>query len=97
MIPDKAKREFWTNGNKWDKYRDVILETFDLNRIAYNDHTSPEGKHQPLLVAIKDVIKDKERALKNNEDAWAQYRTVSVQLQQKSRLGNLSNLNFGLK
>ena len=60
MIPDKAQREFWTSGFKWKEYKDDILDTFDKERIAYNDHTQTTGRHQPLLVAIEEVIEDPE-------------------------------------
>lgn len=64
MIPDKSRREFWTSGFKWDEFKDDILETFDEGRIAFNDHTSETGRHQPLLVAIEEVVDDPElRAL----------------------------------
>lgn len=58
MIPDKRRREFWTSGFKWEEYKDDILETFDEDRISFNDHRQLTGKHQPLLVAIEEVIKD---------------------------------------
>mgnify|MGYP001596766049 CR=1 FL=1 len=60
MIPDKAKREFWTSGWKWAEYRDDILATFERGRIAYNDHTQETGRHQPLLVAIEETVDDPE-------------------------------------
>ena len=59
-IPDKAKREFWTSGWKWATYKDDIFETFDRNRIAFNSHVQDSGKHQPLLVAIEEVVDDPE-------------------------------------
>lgn len=58
MIPDKRRREFWTSGFKWDEYKDDILLTFDEDRISFNDHRQLTGKHQPLLVAIEEVVKD---------------------------------------
>ena len=60
MIPDRRKREFWTAGWKWGEYRADILDTFDEDRISYNDHTQLSGRHQPLLVAIEDVVEDPE-------------------------------------
>ena len=58
MIPDKRRREFWTSGFKWEEYKEDILETFDEDRISFNDHRQLTGKHQPLLVAIEEVVKD---------------------------------------
>lgn len=72
MIPDKRKREFWTSGHKWDELKDVILETFDSDRIAYNDHTSLKGQHHPLLIAADDVIEDKELMWKLIDNCWIQ-------------------------
>jgi len=58
-IPDRRRREFWTAGFKWAEYKDVITETFDKDRIAFNNHLQHTGKHQPLLVAIDEVVEDK--------------------------------------
>lgn len=60
MIPDKSRREFWTSGFKWKEYRRDILDTFNEDRIAYNDHTQENGRHAPLLVAINEVVDDPE-------------------------------------
>jgi hypothetical protein len=60
MIPYKPRREFWTAGFKWQEYKEDILLTFDQDRIAFNDHTQRTGKHQPLLVAIDEVVEDPE-------------------------------------
>lgn len=58
LIPDRRKREFWTSGFKWFDYLDDIRATFDDDLIAYNDHTQEDGKHQPLGVAVREVIDD---------------------------------------
>lgn len=60
MIPDRRRREFWTSGFKWEEYKDIIFETFDEDRISFNDHSQTSGKHQPLMVAIEEVVKDPE-------------------------------------
>lgn len=74
-IPDRRKRELWTAGHKWDEYKDVIHATFDEDLIAYNDHSKPqEGWHQPLLVAIDEVIDDKELMWKFISNCWVQLR-----------------------
>jgi hypothetical protein len=72
MIPDKRKRELWTSGYRWNDYKDVILETFDTDRISYNDHTQFDGKHQPLLVAAKDVIDNEELMWELIDECWVQ-------------------------
>ena len=58
MIPDRRRREFWTSGLNWEEYKDDIRATFDDDLIAYNDHTQLDGKHQPLLVAVDEVVED---------------------------------------
>jgi len=60
MVPDRRKRSLWTSGWKWDEYRDDIYLTFDKDLIHYNDHTQTTGRHQPLLVAIDEVVDDPE-------------------------------------
>lgn len=60
MIPNPRQRSFWTSGWKWDEYKTDILETFDKDLIHYNDHTQSTGRHQPLLVAIEEVVEDPE-------------------------------------
>jgi len=75
MIPDKRKREFWTDGFKWDEYKEKIHETFDEDLIAYNDHSKPdEGWHQPLLIAIDEVVDDKEKMWSLINNCWVQRR-----------------------
>ncbi|GAB4169420.1 MAG: hypothetical protein OHK0024_05010 [Thalassobaculales bacterium] len=72
MIPDRRRREFWTSGWRWDEYKDVINETFDPDLIAFNDHTAPGGRHQPLLVAIDDVVDDKALMWNLIDNCWIQ-------------------------
>lgn len=48
----------WTSGYKWEQYKDVIRKTFGEG-VYYNDHSDPLQKHQPMLVAIDDVIRNK--------------------------------------
>tara|TARA_B100001059_G_scaffold229630_1_gene262499 strand:- start:344 stop:1252 length:909 start_codon:yes stop_codon:yes gene_type:complete len=71
-IPNKRKREFWTSGFKWKEYQDVILETFDKDRIAYNEHSTPGGKHTPLLVSIDEVVEDKKLMWEMIDNCWIQ-------------------------
>jgi len=52
------KRFLWTSGYNWKKYRNIIRKTFQEN-VYYNDHKTPLQKHQPILIAIKDVLDDK--------------------------------------
>ena len=73
-IPDKTKRELWTSGYKWKEYEDIILETFDKERISYNEHSTDGGVHQPLLVAMKEIVKDKKLRQELKDNCWVQHR-----------------------
>ena len=45
-IPEKRKRQLWTDGFKWKEHEDLIYETFDKDNIVYNEHSDPnEGVH----------------------------------------------------
>jgi hypothetical protein len=74
MIPDRTRRELWTAGYKWDEYRDLIMETFDKERISFNDHSTDDGKHSPMLCAVKDLVKDKNIQKKLIDNCWVQPR-----------------------
>lgn len=75
MIPDRRKRELWTNGFKWREYEKIIKQTFDPDLILYNDHKDMEvGEHQPLLVAAKDILDDKELLWRLIGNCWVQWR-----------------------
>lgn len=53
----KARRELWTNGYSWDKYKEVIEDTFYPELISYNDHSEDQPCwHQPLQIAIDEVF-----------------------------------------
>lgn len=75
MVPDRRKRELWTNGLRWDEYKDIIYETFDHDLITYNDHKDKEvGVHQPLLVAAEDIVDDRELMWRLIGNCWVQWR-----------------------
>jgi hypothetical protein len=57
MVP-KEKREFWTSGWKWTEFAEDISETFEPELIHFNDHRQTTGKHQPIAVAISEVVED---------------------------------------
>jgi hypothetical protein len=60
------------NVSKWKEYQDIILETFDKDRIAYNEHSTPGGKHTPLLVSINEVVEDKKLMWEMIDNCWIQ-------------------------
>ncbi len=53
------KAGLWTSGYKWETYKRLIKETFKWG-VFYNDHSDPRQRHQPILIAIEEVIDDKE-------------------------------------
>ena len=71
-IPNKDRREFWTTGWKWYEYIDAIRKTFEDHLIHYNDHTQETGRHQPLLVAIEEVIEDEDLREELIDNCWVQ-------------------------
>ncbi|MDP2946805.1 MAG: radical SAM protein [Nanoarchaeota archaeon] len=75
MIPERRKRELWTNGFKWKEYEKIIKETFDPDLITYNDHKNMDvGRHQPLFMAAKDILKDKGLMWQLIGNCWVQWR-----------------------
>lgn len=74
LIPDKGRRELWTSGHQWVNYQSIIMETFDRNLIAYNDHSTDGGTHQPLLVAAREVVADEDLMWALIDDCWVQNR-----------------------
>lgn len=79
-VPDRRRRGLWTSGFNWDKHEDTIKATFDKDLIVYNEHSTDGGIHQPLLVAMKDVISDKSLREELKDNCWIQRRweTCSV-------------------
>ncbi|MDD5597296.1 MAG: radical SAM protein [Victivallaceae bacterium] len=74
-IPDRRKRELWTNGCKWKEYEEIIYETFDKDLITYNSHEDKEvGEHQPLLIAATDILDDRELMWRLIGNCWVQWR-----------------------
>ncbi len=61
MVPDRRRRALWTAGWGWKRYLSIINQTFDKDRVTYNDHTQSTGRHQPLLVAIEEMIEDEDQ------------------------------------
>lgn len=74
MVP-RQKRQLATMGFKWEQYKEIILETFDVENIQYNNHSN-EGEvfHQPVLVAAEEVLDDKELMWRLIGNCWMQWR-----------------------
>ena len=71
----RQKRQIATATKRWDDYKEVILETFDVECIQYNDHSaSGEVYHQPVLVAAEDILEDRELMWRLIGNCWMQWR-----------------------
>lgn len=74
-VPVKLRRELWTMGANWKKYKDIIEETFYKEAIAYNEHEKEQSCwHQPLQIAIEEVVKDKDLMWRIINNCWVQLR-----------------------
>lgn len=60
----------WTSGYKWDQYKSIITKTF--GEVLYNDHSDESQKHQPILIAIDEVVQDKELMWRLIDQCWIQ-------------------------
>ena len=78
-VPVKARRELWTMGFLWDKYKNIIEDTFYKELIAYNEHEEAQPCwHQPNQIAIDEVIKDRSVTWDIIENCWVQLRWSSA-------------------
>lgn len=60
----------WTSGGPaFEKHKHLILKTFMC--LLYNDH-SETGKHQPWLIAIDEVVRDRELRETLIDNCWVQ-------------------------
>jgi len=76
----RERRGLWTSGYKWEEYKDIIEQTFDKERIVYNEHSTYGGIHQPILAGMEDLVRDKKLREELKENCWVQRRweTCSV-------------------
>lgn len=75
LIPDISRRGLWTDGYKYEKYREQIEATFLPENIVYNSHdVDVEDNHQPLLVHPNDIGMDPSEHAKYVENCWIQKR-----------------------
>ena len=78
-IPVKTRRGLWTAGYKWDEYKDIIHETFYPEQIAYNEHQKYQPCwHQPIHIAILEVIEEATLRRKIIDNCWVQQRWSAV-------------------
>lgn len=70
----REKLGLWTSGGiRYEEYKDLIDQTFGM--LAYNEHNEHQKttcKHQPITIAIKDVVKDEKYRKQLIEDCWVQ-------------------------
>ena len=75
MVPNRRQRSLWTNGYRWNEYKDLIDRVFNSENVIYNDHKDLEvGKHQPLLVAAEEILDDRELMWRLIGNCWIQWR-----------------------
>ena len=61
----------WTSGYKWNEYKEIIKKTFGLG-VYFNDHSDPRQRHQPILIAIEEVVEDKNLMWQLIDNCWIQ-------------------------
>lgn len=70
----KEKMGLWTSGGeKWEGYRDIVADTFGF--VAYNEHNNFQKencRHQPLTLAISDLVMDVDLMMRLIDDCWVQ-------------------------
>lgn len=67
----KEKLGLWTTLPRGkEHYREIICETF--HHIFINDHSKNDVMHQPVLVAVEELIPDKDEMWYAIEHCWAQ-------------------------
>ncbi len=65
------RRGLWTNGAKWEQYKDLIHQIFPEKNIVFNDHSEDDGcVHQPLLIASDEIIQDKNLMWRLINNCW---------------------------
>ena len=76
------KVALWTSGGKgFEKHRELINATF--GHLAYNKHNEEQQKvclHQPLTIAIDDVVEDEDYKKDLIDNCWVQrtWRNPSI-------------------
>lgn len=70
LLPDKKTRGLWTNcGPKYKEHRVLIDRVFGYQN---KQPHKPPVRHQPVLIASRDAVKDKDKRLKLIYDCWLQ-------------------------
>ena len=70
----KKKMQLWTSGGKrWEEFKSLVNETFA--DVAYNEHSEKQKldcRHQPLTIAIKEVVQDESIRRQLIDNCWVQ-------------------------
>lgn len=70
----KKKMYLWTSGGeKWKEFKPLVDETF--SDVAYNEHNEKQKqncRHQPLTIAIKEVVPDESIRKQLIDNCWVQ-------------------------
>lgn len=74
LIPDKSRRGLWTDGYRMERYKRLIIETFDPGQVHINTHEDETGRHQPLLLAAEEIMEDRELMWQLIGNCWIQQR-----------------------
>ena len=76
-ITDKKRRGLWSTVPEGAKYGALIKEVY--GNLYLNDHSVDKILHQPILVAAKEVVKDKARMWDLIDKCWVQtYWSASI-------------------
>lgn len=73
ILPNKFVQLWTTGGPRFEHYKSLIKRTF--RSIAYNEHNEEQRKvcrHQPITIAIQDVVADKKLMWQLIDDCWVQ-------------------------
>lgn len=74
-VPVKLRRELWCSRKNYDKHKSIIKETFYDEAVAYNEHEENQPCwHQPIQIAIDEVIEDKKLMQRIIDNCWVQQR-----------------------
>ncbi|SLM31187.1 Radical SAM domain protein [Desulfamplus magnetovallimortis] len=68
--PDKKKRGLWSTIPEGNRYGALIKEVFGTQ--YFNDHTVNTIKHQPVLVAAREMISDEKKMWEFIDNCWVQ-------------------------
>lgn len=72
-IPKRKTGIFVSDKKRLEKYRTLTHETFGM--VAFNEHNKEQRKvelHQPITIAVGDVVKDKKYRNELIENCWVQ-------------------------